>query len=841
MKKNLIAAVITAFVVSLILACIFVFPVFQGKELKQFDQLQFKGAAAEIMDWHDKGEDILWTNALFGGMPAYLIHVYYKTNLSTEIYQALISFLPQPAPKIFLLCFCFFLMLLCMRVKPWLAIGGAVAFCLSSYFIIIIAAGHNTKTSAIAFLPLVFGGLYYAYRYNRLVGTAIYILALGLEITSNHIQMTYYFTFFAVAFVVSELIYSLTANKIKDFAVTSTLIIIGTVLAVGMNYSKLAATNEYGKSSTRSKSELTLDAGNQTTGLDRDYITGWSMGISETVSLLIPDFKGGESAPIGANHKDALKDVDPQMRQMVAQSNAYWGDQPSVGGPVYVGAFIFILFIFSLFYVKDRLKWAVIAASVIVLFMSWGRNFPLFTNFMIDYFPLYSKFRAVSSALVVVNLTIPLMATYGLSQMVSDGRIHEKVDFFGVKFSFTWLNLFLYISGIFVLYILTIFIAPTVTSLFTTGEVDSIRNQLLTSGASESITGSFLASLEQARASILRSDALRSLAVVILGIGLVWSYFRFKYNGYILAAGFFVLTLGDLYNVDRRYLNSNNFVSKKTQTNTWPKTASDQYILSDPDIYYRTVNLSVNTFNDATTSFHHHSIGGYHGAKLKIYQELVQYVLSGELQNIQSALQQNPTVAGFEAATKKAPALNMLNTKYFIFGPDGPGSVLKNSSALGNAWFPEEIIPVNTADEEITRLKDIDPKKSVLVRNTYADVFSGLRPDPDSLSSVKLTQYNPDKLTYEVNALQDKIMVVSEIWYPDWKAYINNVEVPVARVNYVLRAIKVPTGKHIVEMRFEPDFHKNENVSLIFSILTVITVIGLLSFPTIRTRFLKKT
>lgn len=839
-NKNLIAAIITAFVVSLVLACVFVAPVFQGKEIKQFDVTQFRGGGSEILDYRENGEQILWTNTMFGGMPSVLIHVHYKTSLATLLYYVS-EFMPQPVPRIFLLSFCFYLMLLCLRTNPWIAIGGAVAYGLSSYFIIIIAAGHNTKTTAIAFLPLIFGGLYYAYRYNRLVGTTIYMLGLMLEITANHVQMAYYFMFLAGAFIVAELVYAFRTKLIKSFVGTSLLILLGTVLSVGVNYSKLKSINDYSKYSTRSQSELTLDSENQTTGLDRDYITGWSVSVAETFSLLIPNFKGGESAAIGSSHKEALKDVSGQMRQMVAQSNAYWGDQPGVGGPVYVGAFIVVLFVFALFYVKDRIKWAVFFASLIIVFISWGKNFSAFTNFMIDYFPMYSKFRAVSSALVIVNLTMPLLALYGLSKMATDGKMNEKAVLAGKTLSVTWLNLFLYVAGTFILFTLAIAMAPAgLTSLFATGEEDMIRSQFMDARQPDSVADAFLGALETARGAILSADAYRSLLIIGLGTALVWSFFRFKYSIYLLAGGFFLLTLSDLYLVDRRYLNDDNFVAKKSNNGAWPKTASDEYILSDPDPYYRTLNLSVSTFNDATTSFHHYSIGGYHGAKMKIYQELIQYVISDEIRSVQLALQRNPTLAGFQEAAKNTPALNMLNAKYFIFGPDGPGSVLRNPLALGNAWFPQEVIAVKNADEEITRLKTIDAQKTVLVRENNAEFLSGVIQDRDTISTVTLNSYHPEKLIYDVNANQDKIMVAGEIWHPDWKAYVDGNEVPIARVNYVLRAIKVPAGKHTVEMRFEPDFHKNEMVSLVFSVLAVLTIVILLLYPKIQERFFEK-
>ena len=824
-NKELLIGLAVAFVISVALSLFFVSPVLKGKELKQFDITQFKGSAQEILDYKEKGEQILWTNSMFSGMPAYMLYMDFKTNAAKFVRDGLVTFLPDPAPKIFLLFFGFYIMLLCIRVDPWISLGGAAAFAFSSYFIIILAAGHNNKVIAISFLPILFGGLFYAYRRNPFVGAAIFTGGMALEIVANHPQMTYYFGFLAVAFVITEGISAAISGKIKQFAIASGLVLLGTVFAVGTNYSTLKVVNDYGKFSTRSESELTLNGANKTSGLDRDYITGWSNGIGETFSLLIPNFKGG-----GSSHKPTAKGNNPSS-QMVDQLSGYWGDQPGIGGPVYVGAFILVLFFFALIFVKDHLKWPVLLVTILVVMMSWGSNFPFFTNLLIDYLPLYSKFRAVASVLVIANLAIPLFAVYGLSQMAEQGKMNESVVIFGQKLSFSWLNLFFVIAGFFILLTTAFALAPgTFTSLFATGEVESLTAELSSRGADNGFINDMLVDLEISRASVLSADAFRSLAIIIIGTALIWAYVKFNINKYILAGSFLLLTLGDLYTLDFRYLNDSNFVTaKKSQNKPWPKTASDEYILSDTDPYYRTVNLSVSTFNDATTSFYHKSLGGYHGAKLKIYQELIQYELSDELMNVQVALQKNPTEAGFDEAMKNAPALNMLNTKYFIFGPNGPSSVLRNKFALGNAWFPNQMITVQTADEEISGLRSIDPKQTVLIRKNYSDILAGVPTTPDSISTVTLKSYHPETLTYEVNAATDKIMVMSEIWYPDgWKAFIDGNEVPIARANYVLRAIKIPAGKHTVEMSFITDFKKSETVALVFSILTVGFIVLLL-------------
>lgn len=807
-----------AFVMALVLSLVFVSPVLKGQKIRQGDIVQFEGTASEIKDYREKGEEILWTNSMFSGMPSYLISVKYTANLFNGVRLALVGWLPHPAGTIFLLIIGFYVMLMCMKVDPWLSLGGSLAFAFSTYFIFVLAAGHNTKVVAIAFIPPMFGGLYYALRRNPFIGAAIFGISFALEIVANHVQMTYYIAFFFFFYVVAEGIYATVKGDLKKYGFGLMFVGLTAFLAVGANYVNLKTVNDYGKYSTRSQSELTLNKANQTGGLDRSYITDWSNGVGETFTFLIPNFRGGESGMIGQTNKDALKSVSPQVRPVVGQLNAYWGDQPFVGGAVYVGAFILLLFVFAIFYVKGPMKWAVLVGTIWVIMLSWGRHFPLLTNLMIDHFPFYDKFRAVSSILIVAEFTIPLLAIWALSQMVQNGDMMKKTRLFNIELPFRWIELFLGISGVFLIFCTICSISPSVvTEFYAAGEVEELTRQLLQSGFDQNSINDVLAGLEDARAAILRADALRSSIFLLLGIALVGSYARFRYNKFIFAIAFLIITYADLVTVNTRYLNEKNFAPAKKALE-YVNTPSDIYINADKD-YYRTANLSVSIFQDASTSHNHHSIGGYHGAKLKIYQELIEHVLSDELYRFQTGLRQNPTQAGFDSLVKHMPGLNMLNTRYFILSPEGAGGVLRNPQALGNAWFPSQVIPVETADQEILGIKNIDAGKQVVMRKQYADMFAGISPAADSVSSVKLVSYHPEKLEYDVNAASDKIMLMSEIWYPDgWKAYIDGTETPIARADYVLRAIRVPAGKHKVEMKFETRFKKDSNISLIFSI-----------------------
>jgi hypothetical protein len=811
--------------ICLAVSLFFVSPVLQGKELKQFDILQYEGSAKEIKDYREKGEEVLWTNSMFSGMPAYLISTMYKGNVFTHIRLFLVNSMPKPAPYIFLLMLNFFILMIAVRAEPWLAVTGALAFAFSTYFIVIIAAGHNAKVDAIAWLPGVLGAMIITYRRNLLAGAGLFGLLFALELKASHPQMTYYFAFLALAFVIGEAIGLAKEKNLMRFLKASALLGIMAVFAVGANWSYIKTTSDYAKYSIRGKSELTSGAENKTSGLDRDYITQWSNGISETMTFLIPNFKGGESGDISKN-ADAMSALNSKEKRMIQGGNAYWGDQPFTGGPVYVGAGIFLLFIFSLFYYQDRMKWPMLAASLFLTVVSWGHHVPSFTNFMMDHFPLYNKFRAVASALIIPELVIPLLALASVAVLVKNREsFSEKALLFGKQMNFTNGQLFLGVSGGMVLLLGLMFILPELfNSFYSTGEYDEIMAQFMQMGAAPQQGAEFLAVLEKARIGIFRADVLRSLLFVVLTAAIVWSYGKFGYHKYLFGAGLFLITAADLLSVNRRYLNENNFVNKNE---AFKKTTADIEILKDTDLSYRVANLSVSTFQDATTSYYHKSIGGYHGAKLKKYQELIEQGISPELNRFISLLRKGPGADELQNTLKSIHVLNRLNTRYFILNPQG--APMRNPYALGNAWFPQDIIWVENADEEMARTVVQDPIAGAVVDKKFEAALSGVVTGPDSLSTVKLTAYHPEKLTYEVNASADRVLVFSEIWYPaGWYCSIDGTEVPIARADYVFRAVKVPSGKHTVELVFAPRFQKDENISLAFSITLLLAALGLL-------------
>lgn len=824
LNKLLLLEIGVAFIICVAVSIFFVWPAFTGKTLTQFDIKQFEGSAKEIKDYRAQGEEVLWTNSMFSGMPAYVVSTMYNGNIFTKVRLFVMNVMPAPAPLILLLMLNFFLLLIAIKSEPLLALTGAVAFAFSTYFIIIIAAGHNAKVDAIAWLPGVLAGMYIAYRRNIWIGTAVFGLFFVMELKASHPQMTYYFSFLALAFILTEFIGMLVEKRMTHFFKATALLGIMAILALGSNWSYIKTTNDYAKFSIRGTSELSSGAENKTSGLDRDYITQWSNGISETWSMLVPNFKGGESGDISKN-KTAMTAVG-KNRSML-QGNTYWGDQPFTGGPVYVGAGIFLLFLFSLFFFKDRMKWPLLAVSAFMLFISWGHNVPKFTNFMMDHFPLYNKFRAVASALIVPELVIPLLALAGIAVLVRNRELFvEKWQIFGLKTNISNQALFLTLSGSLLFLLLLMYFFPLLfNSFFADGEYQKTVGDLLQMGASESQANQFLAVLEEGRIAIFKADVLRSFIFVTLTALVVWLYGKYGFHKYIFGIALFLITSIDLISINTRYLNKANFAVQKEK---FTKTPADISILRDTDLSYRVANLSVSPFQDATTSYFHKSIGGYHGAKLKKYQELIENGISPDLEYMFSVLRSKASMGQVDTMLRELQILNMLNTKYFILNPDG--LPLQNPYANGNAWFPNEIKWVNNADEEMNELLKIDTKNTAVVEKKFESDLGNLVSQKDSVSSIRLTSYHPEKLVYEAKTPTDKIAVFSEIWYPEgWYCYIDENEVPIGRANYVLRAVKVPAGQHKIELVFNPRFDKDELISMIFSVLLLLICIGLLA------------
>jgi hypothetical protein len=786
-------------VVFMILTIVYFNPLLAGKAISQGDVERFKGMSKEIVDYRTKyDKEPLWTNGMFSGMPAYQISVVYPSNLVRPLIKITSLGIPHPACIIFLCMLGFYLLLLTLKVDKILAAAGAIGFALSSYFIILIEAGHNPKGYAIAYMAPVIMGILMTYRGRMWAGSAILGISLSLELASNHLQITYYLAMLSGVVVLGELVNALIKKQLSNFVKSSGMLLVAAILAVLPNITNLIVTQEYGKYTIRGGSELSDNKENKTSGLDLDYATQWSYGIGETFTLMIPNFKGGESKAIGDNEK-ALADVNPEMRQYVGQStDQYWGDQPFTSGPVYIGALICFLFVLGMLILKDNLKWYLLAASILAIMLSWGKNYMGLTNFFMDYLPGYNKFRAVSMTLVIVEFTMPIIAILGVREIVLNPSIlKEKRNSFYIALAAT--------AGLCLLF----YIMPTTfQDFFKEGEYENVSAQIKKSGASAEQIQQFMGGMETARMSIFKADAMRSFWFIILGAGLLFAYSVKAFNKNYLYAGLGLLILIDLWAVDKRYLNEKNFVSKSSMETPYLPSAADEQILKDPDPHYRVMNASLSPFQDASTSYFHKSIGGYHGAKLRRYQDLYERQISKN--NMQ--------------------VLNMLNAKYFIVQNQQSGELMaqRNPGAMGNAWFIKDLKWVANPDSEINALSNFDPASTAIIDQKWEKEVSEKSFSYDSTASISLKSYKADELVYATRASSAQMTVFSEIFYPlGWNVYVDGKLTPHFGVNYVLRAMILPAGQHEVVFKFEPEsYYKGEKIAMAGSILLFLFVIG---------------
>ena len=653
-----------------------------------------------------------------------------------------------------------------------------------------------------------------AYRGKYLSGGLLTAVFIALQIVSNHVQMSYYFLFVMLFMAVAFGVDAWQKKEMPQFLKATGVLLMAGILGVCINLSNLYHTYEYSKETMRGKSELVKpDSHNQTkSGLERDYITQWSYGIGETFSLLVPNVKGGASVPLAANEK-AMEKANPMYNSIYSQIGQYWGEQPGTSGPVYVGAFVMFLFVLGLFIVKGPMKWALLSATVLSVLLSWGKNFMGFTDFFLDYIPMYDKFRAVSSILVIAEFTIPLLAVLALKEVMARPQlVKEQARSFYISLGLT--------GGIALLFAL----AP---GFFFPSYVSSMEMQAL-QGIPADQLAPLLANLEEIRQSIFTSDAWRSFFVIMIGTAVLWLYGMGKLKAKVTILALAVLCLADMWSVNKRYLYDEQFVEKVQQDNSFKPTETDKAILADKTLDFRVLNLAGNTFNENTTSYWHKSIGGYHAAKLRRYQEMIEEHISTEMNGVFKAVSE----AGGDmqkVAPSGFPVLNMLNTRYFIFPLQGGKTVpIQNPYTLGNAWFVNEVQYVDNANEEIDALHRIDPAKTAVVDKKFsAEVKSAA--ETDTLGTIKLTAYEPNDLKYEVNSKTGGTVVFSEIYYPGWQAYIDGVEAPHGRADYILRAMNVPAGKHVVEFKFDPkSLHVTETVAFVaLGVLTCVLVLFL--------------
>ena len=763
-----------------------------GRILYRHDSSAGRGAGQETAEYHERtGKVSRWTNATFSGMPTYQTAPSYQSvSVLNQAVKAYHLWLPENVWYVFAYLLGFYILLRAFDFRQSLAALGAIVWAFSSYFFIIIAAGHIWKVMALAYLPPMIAGIVLAYRGKYLWGFIVTAIFAAFEVDANHVQMTYYYLFIILFMMIAYLVEAVRTKRIMHFMKATGVCAAGALIGILLNISNLYHTWQYAQESMRGKSELVKEnAANQTnSGLDRDYITQWSYGVGETWTLLVPNTKGGASVPLAANAK-AMEKADPNFMQIYQQLGQYWGEQPGTSGPVYVGAFVLMLFILGLFIVKGPMKWALLAATVLSILLSWGRNFMPFTDFFLDYIPMYSKFRTVASILVIAEFTIPLLAMMALKKIVDEpDLLTKKVKFVYISFGLT--------AGIALLFALmpTLFFSDFISS----SELEAMK----------SIPADYLPALQSnlrsVRESIFTADCWRSFWLITIGTLFLFLYRFKKLKAVYMVGAIAVLCLIDMWQVNKRYLNDGMFVEKSVREQAQPMTQTDRQILQDKALDYRVLNLASNTFNENETSYYHKSIGGYHAAKLRRYQELIDAYISPEMQKTMSAIAK----AGGDMTKVNGdsifPVLNMLNAKYFIVPLQGEQTVpIRNPYVYGNAWFVDKIAYVDNANAELDKLGTLDLRHEAVADARFRSQLGEAKVQ-DSTSIVRLTAYEPNQLTYDVRSATGGIVVFSEIFYPEWTATVDGKAVDLGRVNYVLRALQVDKGHHTVVLTFDP-------------------------------------
>ena len=816
---------LVAIVLFALLSFVYFFPAdTEGRVLFQHDTAAGVGIGQEAKEYYEQtGERTRWTNSVFGGMPTYQISPSYDSSRPLQwVQKAYQLFLPQYVQLTFILMLGFYILLRAFGLSVWLSTLGAILWAFSSYFFILISAGHIWKFITLAYIPPTLAGIVLAYRGRLLAGGLVAAVFVALQIASNHVQMSYYFLF-VILFIVGAYFEQAWREKtLPQFFRASAVLVVAALIGVAANLSNLYHTYTYSKETMRGKSELvqTGEAARQaSSGLDRDYITQWSYGIGETWTLLIPNFKGGASVPLSQS-ETAMEKANPMYSSLYSQLTQYFGDQPMTAGPVYVGAFVLFLFLLGCFIVKGPLKWALIGATLFSIVLSWGKNFMPLTDFFIDYVPMYNKFRAVSSILVIAEFTIPLLAVFALKKILEEPTVlRANLKALGISLLLT--------AGVALWYAV-----PSSGGSYVPAQEAQMLQQAVDGGmipASE--LNGILANLGEMRAALVQADALRSFLIIAIGLLLLMLYTTGKLRQSFTMAGIAVLCLVDMWNVNKRYLNDAQFVPKSIQTTTFSKTPADELILQDTTLDYRVLNLTTSTFNENNTSYWHKSVGGYHPAKLRRYQEMIEHHIAPEMQAVYSAIARAGGKMDSVDASKFR-VLNMLNTRYFILpaGQQGQTVPILNPYAYGNAWFVDQVQYVNNANEEIDALDTADPAVTAVVDSRFKDALKGLvESHRDSLSTIRLTSYTPNRLVYETDNSGDAVAVFSEIYYPDgWQVSIDGQPAPLGRADYILRALHIPAGKHTVEMRFDPQsLHVTEGIAYTALALMVIGVIAI--------------
>lgn len=858
------------------ISAVYFYPAFQGYKLKQGDITHFRGMSQEIVEFRKMfHEEPLWTNSMFGGMPAYQISVLYPNDILGFVDHVITLWLPSPMKYLFLYMLGFYLLLLAFRLRPGLAAVGAVAFAFSTYFIIILQAGHNSKAHAIGYLAPILAGLIWTYRGKLFSGAALTTLAVALEVHANHVQITYYFGFLVLLYVLARLVEAFRQKTIPAFVKASGILLVAGAIGILANSNILWNTYSYGKETTRGPANLTIqpdgtsNAHNTTDGLDRDYVTQWSYGIGETFSFLIPNAHGGGSgALIDANTQKS----DPQLYNSLARGyqatqifpNTYWGDQPFTSGPVYVGALIVLLFVLGAFFVEGPIKWALVATAILTIMLSWGHNFMGLTDFFLDYIPGYNKFRAVTIILAITELVFPLLGFLFLRKLFKTPGfiLAEKKKFLIISGA---------VAGLLVLFL----VIPNTFFSFLSGNESNAFNAAM-GGKSGAAVLDYANALKAERLSLFRADVFRSLALVVIGAGLVWFYAKRKLKAPVFIGVLALLILIDLWPVDKRYLNNEkdkgryaqweraedakaafsaskadlailqaeseanprvNDAIKKAVANFQTESRKEGGLRPGADEIndvkfaalrfntdYRVLPLN-GTWQDAKTAYFHKSIGGYHGAKLQRIQEVYDFQIGSEIGSIVAVLQDNPTVDKVNQALRSTNVLNMLNTKYIVYNPEAPP--MENPFRLGSAWFVKDLRKVKDADEDVVAIGNIDPKTEATVTPEFTDQISGFSYQEAADAKIAVDTHLPNYIKYIYDSPVPQATIFSEIYYADgWHAYLDGEPADYFRTDYLLRGMIIPAGSHTIEFKFEPQSFATANVvSSVFSVAVLLLLV----------------
>lgn len=820
LKKCLPDMIVVALFAVISFAYFFV-PVSQGKILFQHDSAASVGMSKELVDYRARtGETTRWTNTLFGGMPTYQMSpAYDSSDTLGQVMNAYHLWLPDNVWFLFAYLLGFYILLRAFDFKQSLAALGSVLWAFSSYFLIIIAAGHLWKVMALAYLPPMIAGVVLTYRGKYLWGFVLTALFTAFEVKANHVQMTYYYLFIVLFMAIAFFVKALREKQLQSFLKSSAIVIVAAGIGVAINISNLYHTWQYQKESMRGKSELVKgnNANQTSSGLERDYITQWSYGIDETMTLLVPNAKGGASAPLVQN-ESAMSKADPQVQSMLPQIYEafpqYFGSQPGTSGPVYVGAFVLFLFVLGLFIVKGPMKWALLGATILSILLAWGKNFMGFTDFFLDYVPMYAKFRTVASILVIAEFTIPLLAALALKQIV------DKPEELKKQMKFVYISLGLTAGVAFLMAV-----APGIMSPF----VSEQETQMIASiqGMDANTQHLIISNIESMRQAMVSADAWRSVVIILIGFALLMAFRFRKLPGKYMIVALAVLCLIDLWQVDKRYLNDGMFVPRSERENPHQPTAADAKILQDRSLNYRVLNFAVSTFNDNETSYFHKSVGGYHPAKLRRYQEMIDAYIAPQMQAAMGEISTKGGDMQKVDGRKVFPVLNMLNTKYFILPLQGGTTVaLQNPYAQGNAWFVNKIVYVGDANAEYAQVAKINLQTEAVADKKFESAL-GQAITNDSTATVRLTSYQPNNLRYTVDSKNGGIVVFSEIYYPGWTATVDGTPTPIARVNYILRALTVKPGKHTVVFDFHPSsIRTTEIIAYISLVLLLLAIVG---------------